>query len=117
VKYREEVERLSQIECSNSFKEDTVTQRVKYDTESYALPAYVTSDGFDSIYEYALVNEEANEISYILLSYPDVDDLIQYKEYLKVNALEYEMEDALNQFTIYAHTFNDGESWMEYSDM
>lgn len=116
-KYREEVERLSQIECSISFKEDTVTQRVKYDTESYALPAYVTSDGFDSVYEYALVNEEANEISYILLSYPDAVDLIQYKEYLKLNVLEYEIEDALNQFTIYAHTFNDGESWMEYSDM
>jgi len=116
-KYQEEVERLSQIECSISFKEDTVTQKVKYDTDSYALPAYVTSDGFDSVYEYALVNEEANEISYILLSYPDVVDLIQYKEYLKVNVMEYEIEDALRQFTIYAHTFNDGESWMEYSDM
>ena len=76
-KYREEVGRLSQIECSISFKEETVTQKVKYDTDSYALPAYVTSDGFDSVYEYALVNEEANEISYILLSYPDVVDLIR----------------------------------------
>jgi len=43
--------------------------------------------------------------------------LIQYKEYLKLNVLEYEIEDALRQFTIYAHTFNNGEAWIEYSDM
>lgn len=116
-KFQEEMDRLSQIECSITRKDDMVTQKIKYDTESYALPAYVASDGFDYIYEYALVNEETNEISYILLSYPEAADLIQYKEYLKLNALEYEIEDALNQFTIYAHTFNGGESWMEYSDM
>lgn len=116
-KYQEEVERLSQIECSITYKDDTVTQKIKYDTESYALPAYVTSDGFDSIYEYALLNEETNEISYILLSYPSVTELVQYKDYLKLNALEYEIDDALNQFTIYAHTFDGGKSWMEYSDV
>lgn len=116
-KYQEEVERLSQIECSLTYKDEMVTQQVKYDAESYALPAYVASDGFDYIYEYALVNEETNEISYILLSYPSVAELIQYKEYLKLNVLEYEIDDALNQFTIYAHSFDGGQSWMEYSDM
>lgn len=115
--YQKEVERLSGVECTISFKEEAVTQKIKYDTESYALPAYVTSDGFDSTYEYALVNEKTNEISYILLCYPNYVELNQYKDYLKLDASAYETEDALNQFTIYAHTFNGGESWMEYSDI
>lgn len=115
--YQEEVERLSRIECTVSSKEDSVTQKVKYDESSYALPAYVASDGFDSVYEYALMNEDTYEISYIFLSYPNYMELIRYKQYLKVNPMEYEIEDALNQFTIYAHTFNGGDYWVEYSDM
>lgn len=53
----------------------------------------------------------------LLMSYPSVTELVQYKDYLKLNALEYEIDDALNQFTIYAHTFDGGKSWMEYSDV
>lgn len=114
--YEAEIERLSNIGCSLSFSDETVTQKVRYDEESYALPAYITADGFDYIYEYALVNEEACEITYILLSYPEFVDLRDYKEYLKLDASAYEIEDALNQFSIYAHSFDGGDSWIEYSD-
>ena len=114
--YQAEVERLSDIECSLAFDDAEVTQKVKYDEKSYALPAYVAMDGYDYGYEYALVNEENCEITYILLSYPDYVDLSEYKEYLKLDASEYEIEDVLNQFSIYAHSFDGGQSWMEYSD-
>lgn len=114
--YEVEVERLSNIECSLSFSDEEVTQKIQYDEESYALPAYVTMDGYDYTYEYALLNEETCEITYILLSFPNHDDLSQYKEYLKLDASGYEIEDALNQFSIYAHSFDGGQSWMEYSD-
>ena len=114
--YEAEIERLSNIECTLSFSDEEITQKVKYDEESYALPAYVTVDGFDYIYEYALVNDETCEITYILLSYPEYVNLKQYKEYLKLDASEYRIKDALNQFSIYAHSFDGGESWEEYSD-
>lgn len=114
--YEAELERLSNIECTLSFSDEEITQKVKYDEESYGLPAYVTVDGFDYIYEYALVNDETCEITYILLSYPKYVDLRQYKEYLKLDASEYKIEDVLNQFSIYAHSFDGGQSWTEYSD-
>lgn len=115
--YDAEVERLSGIECMLEFSDTKVVQTVQYDEESYALPAYVTIDGFDNTYEYALVNEEKCEITYILLCYPNYVDLGPYKECLKLDKSEYEIEDALNQFSIYAHSFDGGQSWMEYSDL
>lgn len=115
--YWKEVERLSVIECTISFKGESVTQQVKYDEESYALPAYVTVDGFDDIYEYALMDEKDCTITYVLLSYPNVLKLNEYRAYLKKDILKYEITDALNQFSIYAHSFDDGQSWIEYSDM
>ncbi len=115
--YLQEVERLSNIECTISFKEEVVTQQVRYDEESYALPAYVTVDGFDDIYEYALMDEKTCTITYVLLSYPNVFKLNEYQAYLKKDTLKYEITDALNQFTIYAHSFDGGQSWIEYSDM
>lgn len=114
--YETEIERLSNIECSLSFSGETVTQQVRYDEASYALPAYITVDGFDNVYEYALINEETCEIKYILLSYPEFVDLSEYQEYLKLDSSEYEIEDSLNRFSIYSNTFDGGASWMEYSD-
>lgn len=114
--YETEIERLSNIECSLSFSGETVTRQVRYDEASYALPAYITVDGFDNVYEYALINEETCEIKYILLSYPEFVDLSEYQEYLKLDSSEYEIEDSLNRFSIYSNTFDGGASWMEYSD-
>ncbi len=115
--YEAEVERLSCIECSVSFSDETVTQQVRYDEESYALPAYITVDGFDYTYEYALVNEETCEIAYVHLSYPEFVNLREYKEYLKLDTSEYyEIGDSLNRFSIYSATFDGGQSWIEYSD-
>lgn len=114
--YEEEVERLANIGCSLEFGADKVSHQIRYDEESYGLPAYVAVDGFDYIYEYALVDEEKYEITYILLSYPEFVNLRDYKEYLKLDASEYEIEDVLNQFSIYSATFDGGESWIEYYD-
>lgn len=114
--YETELERLSNIECSLSFSDEEVIQEIKYDVKSYGLPAYVAIDGYDYIYEYALINDETCEITYVLLSYPEYVDLRQYKEYLKLDPSEYKIEDVLNQFSIYAHSFDGGQSWIEYSD-
>lgn len=113
--YEAEIERLSKIECSLSFQGEKVTQRVRYDTQTYALPAYVAVDGYDCVYEYALVDENTKEITYVLLSYPDPDRLGQYKRYLKKNNGAYDVKDPLSCFSIYAHSFDGGESYTEYS--
>ncbi|MGN0438744.1 MAG: hypothetical protein ACI4F4_09500 [Lachnospiraceae bacterium] len=99
-----------------SFSDEEVIQEIKYDVKSYGLPAYVAIDGYDYIYEYALVNDETCEVTYVLLSYPEYVDLRQYKEYLKLDTSEYKIEDVLNQFSIYTHSFDGGQSWIEYSD-
>lgn len=109
--YETEVARLAGTKCVVMGTESAV----RYDTESYALPAYVAVDGFDYVYEYALVDEKNCEITYVLLSYPEYDDLSEYKECLKLDISEYEIEDALNQFTIYARESEDG-NYVEYLD-
>lgn len=109
--YENEVKRLSSVECSVM----DIIESVRYDEESYSLPAYVASDGFDNVYEYALINYEDNEIIYVLLSYPQFIDLSNYKEYLKLNISDYEIEDSLERFTIYARKYGD-LGYMEYSD-
>lgn len=114
--YEAEVERLSNIGCSIEFGADKVSHQIQYDEKSYELPAYVAVDGYDYIYEYALINEEKCEITYILLSYPQYVNLRDYEEYLKKDASEYKINDALNQFSIYSGTFDGGESWIEYYD-
>lgn len=109
--YDAEVKRLSSIECTV----DDITIGIKYDDESYALPAYVAIDGFDYEYEYALLDEKNHTITYVILSYPEYVDLSEYEEYLKLDADEYKIEDSLNQFSIYERYYKDGV-YIEYSD-
>ena len=109
--YEIEVARLANTKCSVMGTE----LAVRYDTESYALPAYVAVDGFDYVYEYALVDEANSEITYVLLSYSEFVDLSKYKECLKLDMSEYEIKDVLNQFTIYARESEDGV-YVEFSD-
>lgn len=112
--YRKEVARLSNISCTLEENGQSVTQQAKYDDTTYALPAYVTIDGYDYVYEYALLDESNNTIIYILLSYPEFVDLSEYQEYLKPDMADYDIDDVLEKFTIYAHSFNNGQSWLEY---
>ena len=109
--YDAEVKRLSSIECTV----DDITIGIKYDDDSYALPAYVAIDGFDYEYEYALLDEKNHTITYVILSYPEYVDLSEYEEYLKLDADEYKIKDSLNQFSIYERYYKDGV-YIEYSD-
>ncbi len=109
--YKAEVERLAAIECTV----EDITVGIKYDEDTYAWPAYVAMDGFDYQYEYALVDEENYQITYVLLSYPEYVDLTGYEEYLKLDASEYDFEDPLKQFSIYGRYYEDGV-YVEYTD-
>lgn len=109
--FEKEVDRISKVECEVS----DIVAGVRYDDKSYSLPAYVAVDGNNGVYEYALVDSEKYEITYILLSYPDLDELEEYKNYLKLEEAEYREEATWDRFSIYSRHFEDGE-YVEYSD-
>ena len=121
--FNKEKERLAQINCtvfeSNFEDSDYHVEEIRFDTESYNYPAYVASDGYCSVYEYALIDEAQNRIIYALLAYPDVANgasLVKYRDYLKKDKASYVFTDGstLDNFTIYSFSFTDG-IWVEYS--
>jgi transcriptional regulator with XRE-family HTH domain len=114
--FNEEIERLSSTEVEIEFKDESVINKVMYDTESYYYPAYVASDGYDSVYEYALIDEPGNRIAYVIISYPDwvISKHLKYRKFFKRNLLEYNTltENTLEKFSIYSHSFEEG-IWLE----
>ncbi|MCR5805129.1 MAG: helix-turn-helix domain-containing protein [Clostridia bacterium] len=100
--FRSEVERLSSIEYTTEYKGEEYTTSIKLDKENYYHPAYVAVDGMSSVYEYALVDENSYEITYMYLSYPKsflkaIDD-----DYLKKDQKAYKNEEgSLGEFSIY----------------
>ncbi|MEE3470275.1 MAG: helix-turn-helix transcriptional regulator [Butyrivibrio hungatei] len=121
--FQKEIERLSKISCTvfetNREDSDYHIENIIYDTENYNFPAYVTSDGYSSVYEYALIDNENKRIIYVLLSHPDIANdesgTIQ-TEYLKkdVNAYDLKNGSTLERFSIYSFGFSKG-IWSEYS--
>lgn len=114
--FASELDRLASVKCRiTDSNGNSIVNEVSYDTESYNYPAYVASDGYDYVYEYALVDETNNRIIYVLLSYPETERLKDYMEYLKKDTSRYDEpdNDSLNRFSIYSHSFN-GEVWIEW---
>lgn len=99
--------------CNDNAK--TYTNYVKYDDKSYQYPAYITIDGFGHTYEYALINNDNLEIVYVYLSYPSKNNS-NYKDYLKKEKSIYSASDTLNMFSMYNHSFDNGNSFMEIGD-
>ena len=79
IDYEKEVERLENTSCMVQGQE----LAVQSDTESYALPAYVAMDGFDYVYEYALIDDKTCEITYLWISNPDSMVDTEYEKCLK----------------------------------
>lgn len=91
------------------------TNQVRLDLESYAYPAYVTIDGFDSTYEYALIDRAACRIICVYLAGPQSGDF-PYDTYLKTDPRAYDAQDALSAYSMYNHSFDGGESYTEFDD-
>ncbi len=112
--FQQEIARLAALEATIEFNGETYTNYVMYDEESYPYPAYITLDGFDSSYEYALLDEEAHRIIYLYISYPSMTNL-NYAKYLKKNLLSY-TQSGLDSYTLYHHTFDGGASYIGVQD-
>ena len=117
--FENEIRRLADITCEISYAGTSVTNQIEYDEEMYKYPAYIASDGYDYVYEYALIDKANCRIVYVNLSYPEYNELQEYKDFLKINADEYNLDNStvLENFTIYAHKFPELDGWIEYTDM
>ena len=113
--YLAEVDRLSSLFMTISFREERYTNYVLYDETSYLYPAYVTIDGFGSTYEYALVIAERQEIVYLYLSYPGEAQFSRYGDYIKKDRSAYQKTSS-SAFSMYNHSFDNGASYTEFDD-
>lgn len=117
--FEEEVNRIKNlsitIKSSCKDNSDEYTNYIKYDEESYNYPAYIAVDGFDSTYEYCLINEDELEIIYVYLAYPNTNNS-EYKEYLKKDKSNYSKSDTLGLYSMYNHSFDNGKSFVEFDD-
>ena len=110
-----EVERLKGLSMTIRDSDGaTYTNHILYDEESYHYPAYVANDGFGHTHEYALIDEAGGRIIYVYTAYIDPNKF-EYQEYLKKDLSAYE-KDSTDSFTMYNHTFDGGQSWVEFDD-
>ena len=116
--YLSELERLRNISVTISDKNSgrIVKKEIKYDTEMYKYPAYIAIDGFADKYEYALCDASNCRIIYIYLSYPSNEFININNDYAKINLNSYHPKNSLEQFTIYANSFDGGKSYTEWDD-
>lgn len=117
--FENEIARLNKISmkvyknCKKNSK--AYTNYIRYDTESYSLPAYVTIDGFGKNYEYALIDTTNFEITYVYLAYPNIDNPT-YNKYLKIDKESYSIIDTTNMYSMYSHSFDNNKSFAEFDD-
>ena len=110
-----EEERLKDISFTIShYDGQTFTNHIVYDETSYPYPAYITNDGFDSTYEYALIDRDGGRIIYVYGAYV-IPNSFPYKDCLKTDLSAYKA-DSLKAFTVYNHSFDGGKSWDEFDD-
>jgi hypothetical protein len=93
--YNKEVKRLSELKMTYRGE----VNEVKYDTENFEYPAYVTIYADDYSYEYALIDDENNRIIYIYTWFIYPDDVEFSKEYLPKEFME--NASGLNGYSMY----------------
>ena len=114
--YNSEVDRLKNISVTIKNRNEEYTNNMLYDAESYNYPAYIATDGFGGVYEYALLKEDIHQIIYMYLYMPNKTQFEKYPDYIKKDTNVYNKTDTLKAFTIYSHSFDGGKSWIEYND-
>ena len=111
-----EEERLGNISFTiRNHDGQTFTNSILKDDISYPFPAYIANDGFGSTFEYALIDRGGGRIVCVYAAYV-LPNGFPRKEYLKTDLSAYR-KDSLKAFTVYNHSFDGGQSWMEFDDL
>ncbi len=114
--FEKEVARLQNLHAKiENYDGEIYTNKVMYSEEEYAYPAYITINGYADTFEYALIDEANCRIICMYLAYYNGDGF-PYEEYLKLDKSCYEDYDNLDEFSMYTHTFDGGESYVEFDD-
>lgn len=114
--FAKEIHRLGSLEMEiENFDGESYTNQIMYLEDEYGYPAYVTIDGYADTFEYALIDEENCRIICVYLAYIDSEDF-PYTEFLKEDKTCYVDSDNLDEFSMYNHSFDGGESYIEFSD-
>ena len=111
-----EIIRLQGLSRTIEYEGEQFTNEVLYDEQSYNYPAYTANDGFGNTYEYALIDQAQNRIVYIYMAYPGSKLLKKYSDYVRKDLSSYAEENTMDRFSMYNHSFDGGESWVEYDD-
>ena len=53
---------------------------------------------------------------YIYMAYPGSKLLKKYSDYVRKDLSSYAEENTMDRFSMYNHSFDGGESWVEYDD-
>lgn len=111
--FDKEVARLQALEAKIENPDgESFVNKVVYSEDEYDYPAYITIDGFTSNFEYALVDQENCRIICIYIAYIDSSDF-PHEEYLKSDKTDYEYSDSFERFSMYSHSFDGGETYLE----
>ena len=116
VQFYDEIKRIETLSKTIKFEDKQYTNNVLFSEDTYAYPAYITIDGFGNTYEYALIDDADTRIIYIYLSYPDSNTLKQYRDYVKKDLSVYQEENTKDAYSLYNHSFDGGNSWVEFDD-
>ena len=115
AQFQAEIARLSGLSKTIRSGEESYTNRILYEENTYKDPAFIANAGFGNTYEYALIREAAGEIIYLYLAYPDPEKFA-YPEYLMRDLTAYEEENTYGAFSMYNHSFDQGNSYVEFDD-
>ncbi len=98
--YDAEVARISSIVNVVEEENTNKSEAVIYLPADYYYPAYSAIDGLDKKYEYAMLNEDNNEIVYVYIS--DINlPTFQFGNYLKNDRSAYDGKGDREAFSIY----------------
>ena len=114
--FTEEVERLKGLEATlENHDGKAYTNKVMYAEEEYSYPAYITIDGYTNTYEYALIDEAQCRIICVYHAYITPEEF-PYEDYLKLEKSCYDETGTLDEFSMYSHSFDGGNSYVEYDN-
>lgn len=79
IQFKVERERLSKLKCDIAIdgKKSIVKKKIKFSDKLFQYPAYVAIYASNYCYEYALLNEESNEIIYVFTKMADANGIIE----------------------------------------
>jgi len=92
--YQKELQRLAEIKCDIYLHADekNVCNEIQFSEDLFAYPAYIAIYGSNLSYEYALLNQQENEVIYIYFSHITGNEILP-KEYLPIETWEGNTQD------------------------